>query len=59
MKRKIEGLLALAIFVFLVTSGILEGFMNFMIWLVSLNNTQSEISIAGERFVKVATFLIS
>lgn len=59
MKNKIIGLLSLAIFIFLVTSGILEGFMNFMVWLVTLNNTQSEVSIAGERFVKVATFLIS
>lgn len=59
MKRKVAGLLSLAIFIFLVTSGIFEGFMNFMIWLVSLNNTQSEVSIMGERFVKVATFLIS
>ena len=59
IKKKISGLLALAIVVFLATSGILEGFMNFMIWLVSLNNTQSEVSIVGERFVKVATFLIS
>lgn len=59
IKKKVAGLLALAIVVFLATSGILEGFMNFMVWLVSLNNTQSEVSIAGERFVKVATFLIS
>lgn len=59
LKNKITGLLALAIFVFLVTSGIFEGIVNFMVWLVNLNSTQSEVSIAGERFVKVATFLIS
>ncbi len=59
MKSKIIGLLSLIVFVFLGTSGIFEGIANFMVWLVTLNSTQSEVSMVGEIFVKVATFAIS
>ena len=59
MKNKIAGILALIIFVFFITSGLFEGIMNFFVWLVTLNATQSSISAAGEIFVKIASFVVS
>lgn len=59
MKSKIAGILALIVFVFFVTSGLFEGIMNFFVWLVTLNATQSSISAAGEIFVKIASFVVS
>lgn len=59
MKNKIIGLCSLIIFVFLGTSGIFDVISNFLVWLVTLNSTQSEISMAGEIFVKVAAFVIT
>ena len=59
MKNKIAGILALIVFVFFVTSGLFEGVMNFFIWLVTLNATQSNVSMAGEIFVKIVTFVVS
>ena len=59
MKSKIAGILALIIFVFFITSGLFEGIMNFFVWLVTLSATQSEVSMAGEIFVKIASFVVS
>lgn len=59
MKSKIAGILALIIFVFFITSGLFEGIMNFFVWLVTLNATQSSISAAGEIFVKIVSFVVS
>ena len=59
MKSKIAGILALIIFVFFITSGLFEGIMNFFVWLVTLNATQSSISATGEIFVKIASFVVS
>lgn len=59
MKKAVYGIIALIVIVFLVTSGLFEGLTKFYIWLVSKNMTQSSVSIAGEIFVKVATFAIS
>ena len=36
-----------------------EKITNFLIWLVTLNMTQSSVSIAGEIFVKIASWIIS
>lgn len=59
MKNKVIGVVSLFAFVFICTSGLFEGVMNFFIWLVTLNATQSTISKVGEIFVKTATFAIS
>lgn len=59
MKKVLGSIAALIIFVFLCTSGLLEDITNFFVWLVTLNMTQSSISIVGEIFVKVATFAIT
>ena len=59
MRSKIAGILALIIFVFFITSGLFEGIMNFFVWLVTLNATQSSVSAAGEIFVKIASFVVS
>ena len=59
MKGIIAGLITLVLFVFFITSGLFEGIMNFFIWLVTLNATQSNVSMAGEIFVKIATFVVS
>lgn len=59
MKRIIFGIIALiAIYIFFAC-GIFEGLVNFMCWLFSLSMTESNISIAGEIFVKIATFIVS
>ena len=42
-----------------MTSGLFENISNFLVWLVTLNMTQSKVSIAGEIFVKIATWVIS
>lgn len=59
MKKAVYGIIALIVVVFLVTSGLFEGLTKFLVWLVTLNMTQSSVSIVGEIFVKVATFVIS
>ena len=59
MKGIIAGLITLVLFVFFITSGLFEGIMNFFIWLVTLNATQSNVSMAGEIFVKIVTFVVS
>ena len=59
MKNKVIGIVSLFAFVFICTSGLFEGIMNFFIWLVTLNATESTISKVGEILVKTATFAIS
>ena len=59
MKGKILGLILLILFVFFITSGLFESIVKFFVWLVTLNATQSNVSMAGEIFVKVATFVLS
>ena len=59
MKKALSGIITLAILVFVFTSGLIEPISKFFIWLVTLNMTQSSVSIAGEIFVKVATFVIT
>ena len=59
MKKSILGLIILIGFVFFVTSGLFEPLTKFFVWLVTLNMTQSPISITGEIFVKISTFVIS
>ena len=55
----LSGLIALIIMVFIFTSGLIEPLTKFFVWLVTLNMTQSSVSIAGEMFVKIAAFVIS
>ena len=59
MKKALSGIITLAVLVFVFTSGLIEPISKFFIWLVTLNMTQSPVSIAGEIFVKVATFVIT
>ena len=59
MKKALSGLITLVIIVFLFTSGLIEPLTKFFVWLVTLNMTQSSVSIAGEIFVKIAAFVIS
>lgn len=59
MKKMFAGIIMLVIFVFVFTSGLFEGLVNFLVWLVTLNMTQSKVSMAGEIFVKIATWVIS
>lgn len=59
MKRILFGIIALiAIYIFFAC-GIFEGLANFMCWLFTLSMTESNISIFGEIFVKIATFIVS
>ena len=59
MKKALSGIITLAVLVFVFTSGLIEPISKFFIWLVTLNMMQSPVSIAGEIFVKVATFVIT
>ena len=59
MKKALSGLITLIIIVFIFTSGLIEPLTKFFVWLVTLNMTQSSVSIAGEIFVKIAAFVIS
>ena len=59
MKKALGSLAALVVFVFLCTSGLFEGLTKFLVWLVTLNMTQSSVSSVGEIFVKATTFVIT
>lgn len=59
MKKRIISIIAFFVFIFVLTSGLFENISNFLVWLVTLNMTQSKVSIAGEIFVKIATWVIS
>lgn len=59
MKKRIISIIAFLVFIFVLTSGLFENISNFLVWLVTLNMTQSKVSIAGEIFVKIATWVIS
>ena len=59
MKGRLVAIIVFLLFIFVFTSGLFEGIVNFLTWLVTLNMTQSNISIAGEIFVKTAAWIIS
>lgn len=59
MKKDLGGLLVFVVFVLLCTSSLFEELAKLLVWLVTLNMTQSTISSVGEIFVKVATFAIT
>lgn len=59
MKGKIISILAFFVLIFVLTSGVFESVANFLVWLVTLNMTRSNVSIVGEIFVKIATWAIS
>ena len=59
MKGRLVAIIVFLLFIFVFTSGLFEGIVNFLTWLVTLNMTQSNISIAGEIFVKIAAWIIS
>lgn len=59
MKKRIISIIAFFVFIFVLTSGLFENINNFLVWLVTLNMTQSKVSIAGEIFVKIASWAIS
>jgi len=59
LKKAITSLILLLIVIWAFDSGTWEHFAKFMIWLFTLNETQSSVSIIGEIFVKIATFGIT
>lgn len=59
MKKEVIGLISFIILIILFVSGLFEKVFKFLCWLVTLNMTQSSISMAGEIFVKIATFVVS
>lgn len=52
MKGRLVAIIVFLLFIFVFTSGLFEGIVNFLTWLVTLNMTQSNISIAGEILLK-------
>lgn len=59
MKGKLTAIIAFFIFIFVLTSGLFGGLVDFLVWLVTLNMTQSKVSMVGEIFVKIAAWTIS
>ena len=59
MQGKIIAIISFFVFIFVLTSGLFGGLVDFLVWLVTLNMTQSKVSMAGEIFVKIATWAIS
>ena len=59
MKSKIIGILLFLIMLCIAASGQLANIVNFFFLLVTLNFRKSSVSIAGDIFVRLATFLIS
>ena len=59
MKAKIIGFISLIAFIFFCTSGLFTEIVDFFVWLVTLNASQSPVSATGEIFVKIASFVIS
>lgn len=59
MKKQIQNVIILMVFIFFCTSGLFTKVTEFFVWLVTLHYSNSEISAIGEIFVKVASFLVS
>ena len=61
--KRLSGLISLIFILIASSNGWIEPIINFFsdifIWLITLNMTQSSVSIVGEIFVKVATFAVS
>lgn len=61
--NRLSGLILLIFILIAASNGWIEPIINFFsdifIWLITLSMTQSSVSIAGEIFVKVATFAVS
>lgn len=59
MKNKIVGIIGLIAVIFFLTSGLFEWCTNVFIWLITLNHSNSTISIFGQLFVKYATWIVT
>lgn len=59
MKKKLGSFIIFVILIFLIAHGFLGNFFKFCTWLVTLNMTQSNVSAAGENFVKIAVWIFS
>ncbi len=59
MKSKVTLIIPFFVIIFMIKSGLFRDFLNFFAWLIMLNMTKSSVSVAGEIFVRVATWVIS
>ncbi len=59
MKKALSGIITLAILILICEANLIEPITEFFVWLFTLSMTESNVSIAGEIFVKAATFIIS
>lgn len=57
--RKLSGLIAGLILLFLLCSGILVDIVEFFTWLLMLQYTSPDTSIAGDVIVRILTFAVS
>ena len=59
MKGKIIGIVAGFVLLMLMASGIFTELINFLCWLILLENSAPEISAAGAIIVRILTFAVS
>lgn len=59
MKKKICGVISVALIIILLCSGIISELFRFFLWLFALQCSQPETSVVGGIIVRVLTFVVS
>ena len=59
MRKTISSIIALAILIFICTSGLIEPITKVFVWLITLNYNSPDISIFGQLVAKYGTWLIT
>lgn len=59
MKKTFSAIVALAILIFLCTSGLIEPITKVFVWLITLNFNSPDISIFGQLVAKYGTWIIT
>lgn len=59
MRRTISSIIALAILIFICTSGLIEPITKVFVWLITLNYNSPDISVFGQLVAKYGTWLIT
>ena len=59
MRKTISSIIALAILIFICTSGLIEPITKVFVWLITLNYNSPDISVFGQLVAKYGTWLIT
>ena len=59
MRKTISSIIALAILIFICTSGLIEPITKVFVWLITLNYNSPDISIFGQLVAKYGAWLIT